>query len=63
MESGLELRQHAAVAHALDALALVSLRDSGPDERERHGVEPAFQHRIHIIDQLARNGVLIGRDA
>ena len=63
MEAGLELRQHAAVAHALDTLALVALGNVGADERERHGVEPLLQHGVHVVDQFARDGVLVGGDA
>ncbi len=50
------------MAHPLDALALVALGNVGADEGEGHGVEPALQHRLHVVDQLARNRVLVGGD-
>jgi hypothetical protein len=63
VEAGLEFGEHAAVAHALDALALVALGDVGADEGERHGVEPVAEHGVHVIDELARDGVLVGGEA
>ena len=60
METGLQLRKHAAVAHALDTLTLMPLGYVGADERERHGVEPVVQHRIDVVHQFAGNGILIG---
>ena len=52
MKAGLELRQHAAVAHALDALALMPLGHARADERERHRVEPPLEHRVDVEHQL-----------
>ena len=63
METGLELGEYAAVAHALDALALVALGDVGADEGERHGVEPVGEHGVDVVDELARNGILVGGEA
>ena len=63
VESGLELRQHAAVAHAFDALALMPFGHARADERKRHRVEPPFEHRVDVVHELARNAVLVGRHA
>ena len=63
MKAGLELRQHAAVAHAFDALSLMPLGHVRADERERHRVEPPLEHRVDVEHQLARNAVLIRGDA
>ncbi len=31
----------------------------GADEGERHGVEAPLEHRVHVVDQLARDAVLV----
>ena len=54
MKSGLQLRQHAAVAHAFDALALMPFGHARADERKRHRVEPPLEHRVDVEHQLAR---------
>ena len=51
------------MAHALDALALVALGDVGADEREGDGVEFAVEHGLDVVNELARDGVLIGGEA
>ena len=63
VEAGLQFREDTAVAHALDALALVALGDISADEGEGHGVELAGEHHIGVVNKLARDGVLVGRDA
>ena len=63
VEAGLQLREHAAVAHALDALALMPLGNVRADEGERHGVEPVGQHGVDVVDELAGDGILVGRQA
>ena len=51
------------MAHALDALALMSLRHACADEGKRNRVEPAVEHGIDVEHQLARDAVLIRRHA
>ncbi len=62
MKAGLQLREHAAVAHAFDALALVTFRDVGADKGERHAVEFAREHHVGVVNEFTRNGVLVGGD-
>src|ERR1019366_5466743 len=59
VEARLQLRDHAAVAHALDALSLVALGDAGPYERARDLVQAPLQHRVHVVHELARYAVLV----
>ena len=63
VEAGLQLRQHTAVAHAFDALALMAFGHAGPDEGKGHRVEMSFEHRINVVHQLARDAVLVGGHA
>ena len=58
-----QLGQHAAVAHALDALALVALGHVGADEGEGHRVQLAGEHHVHVVHQLPRDGILVRREA
>ena len=63
VETGFQFCQHAAVAHALDALSLVAFRNIGADEWKGHAVEFSIEHHVHIVNQLARDAVLVGGDA
>ncbi len=63
MKSGLQFGEHAAMAHSFNALTLVPLGHAGADEWKRHGVEPAFEHCVDVVYQLARNAVLVRGDA
>jgi hypothetical protein len=62
MKACSQLREHGAVAHAFDALALMAFRNARPYERKGHGVEPPFEHGVDIEDELSRNAVLICGD-
>ncbi len=60
VEAVLQLGEHAAVAHALDALALVALGHVGADEGKGDGVELVVEHGVHVVNELARDRVLVG---
>ena len=51
------------MAHAFDALALVTLGYVGADERKGHRVEFAREHHIGVVNKFARDRVLVGRHA
>ena len=63
VKTGFQFREHAAVAHALDALALVALGHIGADEGKRNAVELSREHRVDVVDQFARDRILVGGHA
>ena len=48
------------MAHALDGLALMPFWDGRADEGEGHGVETISEHLVDVIDEFARDAILIG---
>ena len=60
VETVLELGDDRAVAHAFDRLALVAFRHVGADEGEAHVVEGVGEHLVDVVDEFARDGVLVG---
>ena len=62
VKTALELGQDATVTHSLDALSLVTLGNVGTDEGKGNGVETVGEHLVDVIDELAGNAVLVGRE-
>ena len=63
VKAGLELGEHGAVAHALDALALMPLGHVGADEGERNRIQGSGQHLVDVVHEFARDAVLVGGHA
>src|SRR5258708_7173485 len=59
MKTGFGVGEHTTVAHARDALALVSFGNVGANKRKGNSIELSSQHGIYVIHELARDRILI----
>ena len=60
MKAVLELCEYATVAHAFHALSLVAFGNICADEGEGYGVKAVGEHLVDIVDEFARDAVLVG---